>query len=350
MILSHLNDMDPFPKSLMEPLIRDSSFPLPVTKIEEMLMAQAYPIMKIFRLENGSSASHGNVLNVEQDIGEVRSAVFPVLLNELSVLVVRKRNSPGHPVQYKEFLVRSGVIQAWLRFLKANNTAYEHIITDEQRLSALPDNDYVTNDLRSTTEDMVDAIVEDARSTQQSTDSVSTGTRSNDETVPGDPVDFRELGPEQGGATGLPVDEQSVLEEHLGLPLRPVHHQNQCDNTVHRRFGPAQNQVDDTQAGPSPASQPEGQRTISWPSDGAALHDYDIIALQSKLFPTLFLFGSGDVYLTSREFEVSLTMANRHLLNYTVQDSNGRLWFPFASHRRWMHWVHNTTERRRQQG
>ena len=69
-------------------------------------------------------------------------------------------------------------------------------------------------------------------------------------------------------------------------------------------------------------------------------------------FHMLFPYGVGDVTRISGRYYATLTESNRHLLNYAVADNvDGNSYFyPFAMHNRWMHWVHNTAERRRIQG
>ena len=68
-------------------------------------------------------------------------------------------------------------------------------------------------------------------------------------------------------------------------------------------------------------------------------------------FSTLFLYGDGDITRVSRLIDVSLTISNKHLLNYAVptQDQSN-YFYPFAEHDRWMHWSQNTAERHRLQG
>eukprot|EP00957_Ditylum_brightwellii_P039367 2977665-Ditylum_brightwellii.AAC.1 len=63
-----------------------------LSKIEEILIAQVYPVMKTYHLKGGTIGSKGDVLNIEQDI-----------------------------VGYKDFRVQRQAIHQWLTFLHANN-------------------------------------------------------------------------------------------------------------------------------------------------------------------------------------------------------------------------------------
>ena len=71
-------------------------------------------------------------------------------------------------------------------------------------------------------------------------------------------------------------------------------------------------------------------------------------------FPTLFLYAKGDYFNRERNIEVSLTDANKHLLNYAVKNEkveNDELEpsyiYPFAEHDRWINWAQNISERHR---
>ena len=65
-------------------------------------------------------------------------------------------------------------------------------------------------------------------------------------------------------------------------------------------------------------------------------------------FPTLFPYGTGDVTMRSRRFDITFTNAMRHYLNYAVYSETLHAYiYPFAEHSRWVHWAQNTEERHR---
>ena len=81
--------------------------------------------------------------------------------------------------------------------------------------------------------------------------------------------------------------------------------------------------------------------------------DYSSPVLQSMSFPTLFLYGFGDVTRDSRRVSVKITESNKHLLHYTVAvpSINPHMYlYPFAINGRGMHWDWNNAECRRTQG
>ena len=87
---------------------------------------------------------------------------------------------------------------------------------------------------------------------------------------------------------------------------------------------------------------------------GDPLPEHTTENLYAQAFPTLFLFGVGDVTVGSRREYVFYTEANEHYFNYilknTDSDGNSTTSFPFAEHPRWMYWVHNMAERKRCSG
>eukprot|EP00957_Ditylum_brightwellii_P122208 9319371-Ditylum_brightwellii.AAC.1 len=84
-----------------------------------MLIAQVYPVMKTYCLNGDTKGYKGDVLNIEQDIGELISSL-PQRINQLPIMNVQKWNT-NVAVRYKDFRVRCQAIHQWLTFLHANN-------------------------------------------------------------------------------------------------------------------------------------------------------------------------------------------------------------------------------------
>jgi hypothetical protein len=134
--------------------------------------------------------------------------------------------------------------------------------------------------------------------------------------------DEQGLGPEQGGASGLPPDENpqpqetnEIVTEALTRYLR-----EHCSN--HQPF---------------PAM-------MDWPAQCGSLRDNSTPNLQAMAFPTLFPYGRRDVTRPSRNTPVTLTEANRHLLTYAVWDPTREVFiYPFGEHARWVHWAREAT-------
>ena len=71
-------------------------------------------------------------------------------------------------------------------------------------------------------------------------------------------------------------------------------------------------------------------------------------------FPTLFPYANGDWFNRERNFEVSFTDANKHLLKYAVRNNNlendelePTYIYPFVEHELWVNWSQNINERHR---
>ncbi|CAG8721900.1 10501_t:CDS:2, partial [Racocetra fulgida] len=82
-----------------------------LTKIEEMLIAQVFPVMVVYRLCGGQHGYRGNVINFPQDI--------------------------------EEFTTHK-IIRA-LSWLKENNQYYSEIVIDNKNLNCLSENSFIDN-------------------------------------------------------------------------------------------------------------------------------------------------------------------------------------------------------------
>ena len=125
---SRANNMDPgdVPEELKN-----------LTEIEEMLIAQTFPIISVYYLRGGQYAYSGNVINFPQDIGEFVSRL-PRHPSTLDTLIVR-RSSAESSTSFRDFTVRRDKIRKALCWLKRNNRYYADIIIDDNVLRTLPD-------------------------------------------------------------------------------------------------------------------------------------------------------------------------------------------------------------------
>ena len=91
-----------------------------------------------------------------------------------------------------------------------------------------------------------------------------------------------------------------------------------------------------------------GGAHMNWPAQGQPLSDYSTPYLQSMAFPHLFPFGDGDVTKKDRQFTVTMTNANKHLVCYAHFNRQTEIWhYPFVEDARWVFWAQNTAERQR---
>ncbi|CAG8807182.1 13042_t:CDS:1, partial [Dentiscutata erythropus] len=85
------NNMDPsdMPKELKG-----------LTEIEEMLIAQVFPVMSVYRLRGGQLGYRGNVINFPQDIREFTTRL-PRHPSSLDILIVRRQS--GDSTSFRDF-------------------------------------------------------------------------------------------------------------------------------------------------------------------------------------------------------------------------------------------------------
>ena len=338
------NDMDPFFGRTDEAMARLAALP-PLSDMEEALIARNYVVMKSFIFSNGSMGFRGQVLNMEQDISPfVEQLRLPRRVEEIPVYIVRKPNS-NTPEGYKDFKVRREALRLWLEFLIQFNPYYAADVLSTENLDEYPENGSVASRVR--TVDIEEEIPPpDTDSDPASTDQEPQHQQSqhqqqqqanNDDDDDDDdddfgPVNEQELGPAQGGASGAPAEENQVEENYMSRPVQQTVQQRvQLEATVRQYFG--------------------ADQTLPWPTAGRVLSDYNTPGIQAQAFPTLFPFGRGDVTMKDRLVEVTMTEANKHYLTYAVWNETDEIWvYPFAEHRRWVHWAQNTAERHRVNG
>ena len=164
------------------------------------------------------------------------------------------------------------------------------------------------------------------------------------------PENQQNMGPHQGGATGIPTEEQGLQENHL---MQPVQENEIMAQAVEQHVRDAYGEDNDSseQQEPTVETNEDGVPVAPWPPRGKGLSDYNTPSIQAMAFPTLFPYGTGDVTQKVRDVDVTMTDANEHLLKYAVErpkDSDLEGYFyPFVEHDRWMHWAQNTAERHR---
>jgi hypothetical protein len=93
-------------------------------------------------------------------------------------------------------------------------------------------------------------------------------------------VPEQEMGPMQGGASGMPIGEEMFEEEYLAQQLKKNTVET-ADNigTLRQVFS-----VEFQETNPS-------TRITEWPAPGAFVNDYSTTSLQIMTFPTLFPYG-----------------------------------------------------------
>ena len=115
----------PVPKELQE-----------LTQIEEMLIARALPLMRVYVKPGGQRGYSGHIINLPQDISELAESL-PRYPKNVPYLVVSMR---GKGNACKEVIVRREKIEKALIWLSKNNPLYKNIKIDQGALNSLPQN------------------------------------------------------------------------------------------------------------------------------------------------------------------------------------------------------------------
>jgi hypothetical protein len=119
-------------------------------QIEEMLIAQIFPIVSVYYLRDGQYAYRDNVINFPQDVQDFATRLLHHP-SSLDVLVVHHNSSDGRV--FKDFNVWQSVVSCVFYWLKLNNRYYSNIVIDKEVLRSLPENGSL-NDQISRLEDM----------------------------------------------------------------------------------------------------------------------------------------------------------------------------------------------------
>ncbi|KAL6789495.1 hypothetical protein GGI42DRAFT_347248 [Trichoderma sp. SZMC 28013] len=106
-----------------------------------MLIARVHVHVQIFQHRGQQYKYRGHVVNFLRDTGSVYSQL-PLLPPDLDIIILRPANSTNQPHMTRQFRrqfrVRQEAIRQWLLFLRDNHPGYRDIFIDQDRLSQLP--------------------------------------------------------------------------------------------------------------------------------------------------------------------------------------------------------------------
>lgn len=139
-----------------------------LSRVEERLMARVHAHVEVFVYRGHAHKYRGQVVNFLRDAGRVYRRL-PRLPGELDVILVRPSNfNPEQPQvarQFgRDFWVRRSSVRAWLDFLVAHHPGYRDVVVDQDRLSRLPEDGSVADQLaiEETDPARVDEAVDEA--------------------------------------------------------------------------------------------------------------------------------------------------------------------------------------------
>ena len=272
---------------------------LGLTQVEEMLIARALPIMRVYIKPGGQRAYSGHCINLPQDVKELAD-FLPRYPKDIPIIVVKMK---GRNDTFKDVTVRKQQVENALNWLIRNNPQYKNVTLNQDALDSLPQNN-VPEDLITVhlTEEMNENDLD---------------------------INTELLGPDLGpntNAEDIVYDEESDISSFL-----PV----------------ASSQQQEIEAAQEQLSQ-----TMDWPSLGNdPLSEFTTPFLASMAFPVLFPDGKGDPTNPQTMRDVSFADKIKHLIKIGNKTDNG--WsYPFANHPRFSYWALNMIQRQRtlQQG
>ncbi|KAJ6437024.1 hypothetical protein O9K51_10321 [Purpureocillium lavendulum] len=113
-----------------------------LTKVEEMLIAPVHVFVNVMQVRGQQYKYRGHIVHFLRDVGKVYRQL-PLLPPELDVILLRPPNAGEHAHlnrQFRrQFRVRRRCLQQWLDFLCDNHPGYRDITVCPNRMSALPE-------------------------------------------------------------------------------------------------------------------------------------------------------------------------------------------------------------------
>ena len=253
-----------------------------LTKVEEMLISRACPIMSVYRKHGGQWGYKGHVVNLPQDIQGFLDQL-PCNISDLPILIIRRH---GGENTHADFRVRREKILFALQWLKTNNPCYKDITINHGALQLLPE----------------DGIPPELLTVEEKENQEDCSTQS----------DISEEHNEHDSSSFLPLPTRQRTEEEA----------------IHSAI---------TTNGNSP---------LNWPNIGIQpINEFQTPYLATVFIPTLFPYGTGDPTNPGRQRPVSLTDGFKHLIRYGEISADGVKCWRFASHPRFIYWALNMKQR-----
>ena len=107
-----------------------------LTQVEEMLIARALPIMRVYIKPGGQRGYSGHCINLPQNVTEL-ATTLPRYPKDLAVIIVKVK---GRDNTFRDVTVRKDKVQNALAWLIKNNPHYSEVIINEHTLNSLPEN------------------------------------------------------------------------------------------------------------------------------------------------------------------------------------------------------------------
>ena len=258
-----------------------------LTQTEEMLIARALPIMRVYVKPGGQRAYSGHCINLPQHI-ETLASVLPRYPKDLSIILVKMK---GWDNKFKDVNVRREKMQVALSWLLQNNPHYKNVTISQHALQSLPV-DGVPSEIMT-----VESVSEEITSPDSSPFTEHAEDKVYNETT----------------------EMSSFMQLNEKQPQEMLSIQNQiCQKTP-----------------------------MNWPTvDDQPINEYQTPFLATLAFPTLFPDGKGDATNPSPLKDIPLGERVKHLIKF-AEKIDGKWTYRFASHPRFSYWAFNMIQRKR---
>jgi hypothetical protein len=261
-----------------------------LTQIEEMLIARALSIMKVYIKPGGQRGYSGHCINLPQKTTEL-AQTLPRYPKDVPLIIVTMK---GKDNSFKDVIVRKEKVEkALLWLIIEHNPQYQFIKLDTNSLQNLPING-VPNDVQTIN------TVDDITINEEKNDS-DLDVHSDDEQV---------------------YDKNTQTSSFL-----PQSHNNKLEkDEIQNEFA---------------------SRKINWPSiENEPLNEYTTLFLATMAFPTLFPDGRGDPNNPYIQRDVTFSNRIQHLLKF-AENVDGKWMYRFETHPRFSYWALNMIQRKR---
>jgi hypothetical protein len=159
-LFGRLNNLDPGPMPPELPTL---------SPIEEMLLARVHIFMEVRQHRGLQYKYRGHICNFSVNTAKVFDRL-PLLPSHLDIIILKPPPSPDDDPEAvnrqfrKDYKVRRAVVMQWLLFLTANHPGYSDILINTSTLNALPEDDYVDNQLTTIVRDPSIPVVQSQQS------------------------------------------------------------------------------------------------------------------------------------------------------------------------------------------
>jgi hypothetical protein len=271
-----------------------------LTQIEEMLIARALPIMKVYLKPGGQRGYSGHCIHLPQRVSDLAQSL-PHCPKDIPLIVVTMK---GKGNTFKDVIVRRKKVEQALQWLIKHNPQYHSVKVNITSLNSLPV-DGVPAELQ---------IIETDNDPEGNLDEIyhsyDTEGFKNKTNAPSVSDEKDEVfNHKTETSTFLPHSDNDQLEQ----------------DAIHSRLG----------------------TKISWPLvEDQPLSEYTTPFLATMAFPCLFPDGKGDPTNPSLCRDITLGNKIQHLIKF-AEFVNGKWIYRFASHPRFSYWALNMIQRKR---